>query len=410
MKAEIVSVGTELLLGHIVDTNAAYLAQQLSALGFDVYWISQVGDNQSRIVEVFRRAWSRSDVTIVTGGIGPTEDDLTRESIAELMGETMTVDPRLEKELRERFAMLRSDMPATNVKQAALIPSAQALPNPVGTAPGWWLQKDGRAITAMPGVPAEMRRMWANQVQPRLAALGSGATIVSRTLKVIGKGESWAEEMVRHLVSSTNPTLATYAKQDGVHLRMTAKAATKSDAERMMAGLESELRKIFGTFIYGTDDDTLEKVVGDLLRAQGLTISTMESSTGGLLSSTLTDTPGASDYFKGGLVTYSAESKRACGVRGDILDRHGTVSPETAEAMATAVRESLGTDIGVSITGVFGPDELEGKPVGTMHIGVDNRGAVKVSGGRHQAGRAELKRIAVTRALNIVRRELLASK
>lgn len=409
MKAEIVSVGTELLLGHIVDTNASYLAQQLSMLGFDVYWISQVGDNQARIVEVLRRAWGRSEVTIVTGGIGPTEDDLTRESIAELLGETMTVDPQLEVDLRAMFARLRAEMPPTNIKQATLIPSATALPNPIGTAPGWWVQRDGRVIAAMPGVPAEMRRMWANHVLPRLQALGTGAIIVSRTLKVAGKGESAVEEMVRSLVSSTNPTLATYAKQDGIHLRMTAKATNRPEAETLIAGMESRLRQILGTFIYGADEDTIEKVVGDLLRERGMTIAAMESCTGGLLSSTLTDTPGASDYFKGGLVTYSAEAKRACGVKPEVLDRHGTVSAETAEAMATAAREALKTDVGVGITGVLGPDELEGQPVGTVHIGVDIRGSTKVVSGRHNAGRAELKRIAVLRALNIVRRALLGT-
>lgn len=409
MKAEIISVGTELLLGHIVDTNASYLAQQLSTLGFDVYWISQVGDNQARIVEVLRRAWGRSEVTIVTGGIGPTEDDLTRESIAELLGETMTVDPQLEVDLRAMFARLRAEMPPTNIKQATLIPSAVALHNPIGTAPGWWVQRDGRVIAAMPGVPAEMRRMWTNHVLPRLQALGTGAIIVSRTLKVAGKGESAVEEMVRPLVSSINPTLATYAKQDGIHLRMTAKATNRAEAETLIAGMESRLRQILGTFIYGADEDTMEKVVGDLLRERGMTIATMESCTGGLLSSTLTDTPGASDYFKGGLVTYSAEAKRACGVKPEVLDRHGTVSAETAEAMATAAREALKTDVGVGITGVLGPDELEGQPVGTVHIGVDIRGSTKVVSGRHNAGRPELKRIAVLRALNIVRRELLGT-
>src|SRR5215216_3517216 len=234
MKAEILSVGTELLLGQIVDTNANYLAQQLPALGLDLYYVSSVGDNLQRLSDAFRRALERSVVVISTGGVGPTEDDLTREAIAELFGETPVVQPELERQLRAFFARRGRTMPERNVKQATTIPSGTFLPNPIGTAPGWWVERDGKVIISMPGVPHEMRKMWEEQAQPRLAKLLSGGVIVSRVLKLVGIGESHAEEALGELTRSTNPTLATYAKSDGIHLRVTAKAASHADAGRLV--------------------------------------------------------------------------------------------------------------------------------------------------------------------------------
>lgn len=407
MKAEILSVGTELLLGQIVDTNAAYLAQQLPPLGIDLYWISQVGDNQGRVVEVLRRAWSRSDVIIVTGGLGPTGDDLTRESIAELLGEQMVVVPELERELRETFARLKSSMPEHNIKQATLIPSAQALSNPVGTAPGWWVERDGRVIVAMPGVPSEMRLMWTDQALPRLQKLATGATIVSRTLKTIGMGESTVEDRIRLLISSVNPTLATYAKADGIHVRITAKAQTTDHARQLIKGMESRVRAILGTYIYGVDDDTLESVVGKLLREKALTLAVMESCSGGYLANSITDVAGSSAYFKGGLVAYTNEAKVRWGVSEKLIVEHGAVSEEVAKAMAAAVRQQLGAEVGLAITGVAGPEEAEGKPVGTVCVALDNQGAVWVTSGAHRMGRGDIKRMASIRALNMLRRALL---
>ncbi|HEX6608851.1 MAG TPA: molybdopterin-binding protein, partial [Chloroflexia bacterium] len=210
MNAEIVSVGTELLLGNITDTNATYLTRELAALGINCYWVSQVGDNLGRLTEVLGRAMDRSDLTVVSGGLGPTEDDLTREAIAAVLGEEMVVQPDLEAELRAFFAHRGQVMPARNAKQATLIPSAQVLANPVGTAPGWWVEHNGHVLVAMPGVPHEMMRMWSQEIAPRLVAGGNGE-IISRTLKVLGLGESAAEERVEDLLRSNNPTLATYA-------------------------------------------------------------------------------------------------------------------------------------------------------------------------------------------------------
>jgi competence/damage-inducible protein CinA-like protein len=278
MRAEIVSVGTELLLGTITDTNASYLAQRLAALGIDCYYISQVGDNLGRIVETLGRGVQRSDLVITTGGLGPTQDDLTREAISSLLGEEMVVSPELEAELRARFAQRGYSMPERNLKQASLTSSARALPNPVGTAPGWWVSLPGggeRAIISMPGVPYEMHRMWENEVEPRLRQ-GQRSTLVSRTLKVLGLGESAVEEAVADLMSGANPTLAPYAKQDGVHLRISAKGANRTEAEHLVASLESQVRERLGDAIYGIDEETPQGVVRGMLHEWGYRLAGLE--------------------------------------------------------------------------------------------------------------------------------------
>lgn len=409
MRAELISVGTELLMGQIVDTNAAHLAGQLPGLGIDCYHISAIGDNQGRIVELLRLAWSRSDLIIMTGGLGPTGDDLTRESIAELLGETMVVDPVLETELRSFFAGRGVAMPDSNVKQATRLPSVTILPNPVGTAPGWWAEKDGHILVAMPGVPHEMRRMWANEVVPRLRERQEDL-IVSRTFKVIGKGESAVEDMVRGLMDSPNPTLAPYAKNDGIHLRITAKAPTLAEADRMIDELEREVRAILTTFIYGIDDDTLPGVIGNLLQERGQTLATMESCTGGLLANAITDEVGSSAYFLGGSVAYSRELKAANGVPEAILAEYGTVSAETALAMAEAARRTTGADYALSTTGVAGPEPVEGHPAGTVFIGIAGPNGSRANKYNLRQARPEFKRLTALTALNLLRRELIGAE
>jgi len=323
MKAEILSIGTELLLGQIVDTNANYLAQQLPALGLDLYYVSQIGDNLQRLADAFRRALNRSDVVITSGGLGPTEDDLTREAIADVMGERMEIQPHLELELRAFFARRGRTMPDRNVKQATTIPSGTYLPNPVGTAPGWWIERGGKVIVSMPGVPHEMHKMWAEQAEPRLARLITGGVIVSRLLKLVGIGESHAEEALGELTRSTNPTLATYAKSDGIHLRLTAKAAQRAVAERQLDEFEPRVRERVAEWVYGGESDSFPVVVGALLRKRGLSLTVAESATGGELASLITEAPGASDYFVGGYVVYSAAAKQALGVPAGVLAEHG---------------------------------------------------------------------------------------
>ena len=330
MRAEILSCGTELLLGHITDTNATYLSQSLATLGIDLYFVSQVGDNLGRIVETLQRALQRSELIIMTGGLGPTEDDLARESISTLLGETMQIDPDLEADLRARFANLNVQMPERNLKQATLIPSARVLLNPIGSAPGWWVEKDGRIIVAMPGVPREMYRMWEQEVVPRLAPY-TGGSIFTRILRVSGLGESAVEERLGSLIHSDNPTLATYAKTDAVDVRITAKATTREEAERQVTEMEQRVRQRLGHHIFGVDKETLAGVVGSLLQSHKQTLGVMESLTGGLLSSTITDIPGSSNYFKGGLVTYTTAMKAQMGVSEEILKHPGAVSEEAAK-------------------------------------------------------------------------------
>ncbi|MGZ3585332.1 MAG: competence/damage-inducible protein A, partial [Ktedonobacterales bacterium] len=373
MRAEILSIGTELLLGQIADTNAAYLAQQLTTLGIDLYYVSQVGDNLDRLSETLRRARDRSELVIMTGGLGPTEDDLSREAIATVLDETPHVDPTLAADLRAFFAGRGIEMPASNIKQAWVLPSVTPLPNPVGTAPGWWAERDGKIVVAMPGVPHEMMRMWENEVVPRLRPR-TGAVLFTRTLRVAGMGESTVEERLGDLIHNTNPTVATYAKRDAVDVRISAKAPTEDEARQLVEDYEARARVVLGKHIFGVDRETPQSVVLDLLLAGGLTLATMESATGGLLASMITDVPGSSNAFLGGFVAYSAEMKAQWGVPRETLETYGVISVETARAMAQAARQRLGASVGVGITGVAGPALQEDKPVGTVHIAVASAG------------------------------------
>jgi len=416
MKAEIVSIGTELLLGEITDTNASYLASQLPLLGIDLLWVTQVGDNLDRLMECLERAWGRSDVTLTTGGLGPTEDDLTREAIAAMLGEELSVDPELERGIRELFARRGFPMPESNIKQATLIPSAQAIPNPSGTAPGWWVEKgrkergEPKILIAMPGPPSEMRHMWETDVAGRLREMLRGEVILSRTIKTLGMTESGVAEVVKPLLSSNNPTLAVYAKTDGIHLRLTAKAVTRDEAEEMIAKRETELRSLLSDIIWGSDAETLEGLVGTLLVEKGLTLATMESCTGGLLANTITDVPGSSKYFKGGLVAYTNEAKLSYGVSTALIAQHGAISPEVAGDMARVTRERLGADIGVGITGVAGPTEDEGRPIGTVHIAIDDGRETRLVLGQYPPLRHQVKRRAAYHALFELRRTLVSMK
>ena len=262
MLAEIVSIGTEILMGEIVDTNSTYLASELAGLGIDVQWVSKVGDDPDRLFDVVDRAWRRSDVTLTTGGLGPTSDDLTRETIARAMGEEMDVQEDLLEHLKAQFAGRGAPMPSTNIKQATLIPSAKAVPNPMGTAPGWLVEKNGHLIVAMPGPPRELQRMWTHEVAPELKRRNPDVAIVTRTLKTFGISEGGLDEMVAHLFESENPSLGIYSKQDGIHLRAIGTAPTEGEARRLIAPMEAEIREIAGDAIWGEDGDTPDSQVG----------------------------------------------------------------------------------------------------------------------------------------------------
>lgn len=438
MKAEIISIGTELLLGQIVDTNAAYLAAELPSLGIDCYFISQVGDNLERLVDTLRRAWERSDLILATGGLGPTEDDVTREAIAALLGETMVVQPNLEAELRARFARLGRPMPESNLKQATLIPSAQALPNPIGTAPGWWVERDvdlgshnrdseqareqatgdtrqKRILVAMPGVPVEMRRMWQYEVRPRLQTRVKGTVIISRTLKVLGLGESHTEERIRHLLSSPNPTIGIYAKRDGIHLRLTAKAADEAAARAMIAPVEAEIRAALGLHIYGADDDTPQGVVRGLLQRVGLTVATAEYAGGGALAAMLGEVPASEEQpFHGGLLAASPQGLHALGIDPSRLDEDGST---VAILLARLARERLGTDIGLSLV-VAGSQTMEALTKGggrsrdevaqSVYLALDDgQGVPRTATVHYATALSEAQRLGSLAAINLLRLHLL---
>lgn len=415
MRAEIISAGTEILLGEILDTNSQYIASRLPGLGIDLYFKSTVGDNLGRLTEAIGRALDRSELAIITGGLGPTEDDLTREAIAAALGEEPFVDADTQRQLRAFFASRGVAFPERNVKQATLIPSAQAIPNPRGTAPGWWVEKsrrDGqvRYIIALPGPPAEMQRMWDEEVEPRLRRLDIREVLIARVLKTVGAGESHVDETIGSLLKSRNPTIGVYAKPDGVYVRIAAKAPGEEAARKLIAPVEEDARRLLGAIVWGADGDTLEGVIGRMLYERGLTLATMESCTGGLLASTITDVDGSSNWFKGGYVAYSAHMKMSLGVSADIIETHGVISSEVAEDMARAARVSLDADYGVGVTGIAGPDAMEGKPPGTVHIAVhDGRKAQSLSYTLYQ-GRVATKGRAVTTALFLLRRALLAQE
>src|SRR5438105_7430292 len=299
MRAELLSIGTELLLGQIVDTNSAYLAGRLAGLGIDLLYMSTVGDNLGRATATVRRATERSDLVICTGGLGPTEDDLTREAIAASLGEAPAVDPALEAELRAWFSGRGAPMPERHRKQAWLIPSARALANPLGTAPGWDVRHGTARIIAMPGVPREMTRMWEVEVEP---TLGEGSVLRSRTLKLLGIGESNVEEALAELVHSTAPTVATYAKNDGVHVRITDKGGDVAAVLARIDAMDAVIRGRLGQYVWGTDADTLGALVGDALTRRGWRLAVVEALTGGDIARTLTDTAGSAAWFAGAIV------------------------------------------------------------------------------------------------------------
>ena len=335
MKAEIITSGTELLLGEITDNNTPYIAGQLAGLGIDLYYTSAVGDNFERFSGVLRQAWGRSDLIIITGGLGPTQGDITRNVIAGLLEEKLTVDPGLKKEITEFFAGRGMEMPENNIRQATLIPSAVALRNASGTAPGWWVEKDGKNIVTLPGPPSEMQEMWQTQVMPRLKS-SSGAVILSRTLKSWGLSEARVDQLVSPFLQAGNPTLALYARQDGINLRITAKAANERAAQDMVLAREREIREIMGQYIWGVDNQTMEGEIGRLLSARNMSLAVSESFTGGLLAYSLVGVPFSQSYFKGGII---------------IPVNAGAASAVTAAEKADAARDRFDADIGIAVDG-----------------------------------------------------------
>lgn len=413
MRAEIISVGTELLLGQIVDTNVAYLSRMLSSIGIDIYYRSTVGDNAARLADTLKTALSRSDIVITIGGLGPTEDDLTKQTIADTLGDEMVMDPESEAKIRAFFERRGLPIAESNLKQALGPKHGEVLPNDVGTAPGALFEKNGKIVMALPGPPGEMIPMVDRHVTPilseRAASISGRSVIKSRVLRVCGIGESAAEQKVKDLLASGNPSLAPYAKGGEVHFRVTAKASSEDEAERLIAGLESRVCERLGDLIYGIDEETLESVVVRMLIERKLTLGLAESCTGGIVANRITNVPGSSEAFLGGIVAYANEAKmKFLGVPEETLRAHGAVSPETADAMAEGAARNIGTDIALGITGVAGPGGGSAeKPVGLVYIALKTPSGVEVTKNMYGGSREDIKMRASQTALNILRQWLM---
>lgn len=375
MRAEIIAVGTELLLGQIANTNARFLSEQLARLGVGVYFHTVVGDNRDRLRSVLEIARSRSDLIVLCGGLGPTEDDLTRETVAEFLGLPLVLDAGVLQRLEALFASMGRAMPPNNKRQAMVIQGGQILPNPRGTAPGQYVEAGGRRYLLLPGPPTELEPMVRESVVPLIQTWTdreSGA-IRSRVLRLYGIGESAMVEQIADLLDNqSNPTIAPLASEGEVTLRLTARAADEAGALALIDPLESELRRRLGKYIYGCDDETLAVAVGKELAARGWTVAVAESCTGGLVGEMLTEVPGSSRYFLGGVIAYDNSAKQGLlGVPGEVLARAGAVSTETAALMAEGAARRLGADWGVSVTGIAGPGGgTPEKPVGLVYVGV----------------------------------------
>jgi len=412
MKAEIITIGTELLLGQILDSNSQWIGQKLAEIGVDLYYKATVGDNKERILDTLRNSLTRSDVVITTGGLGPTQDDLTRECIAEALGLELIKDDDLLKEIKGYFDKMGRDMANNNLKQAYLPEGAIAIDNSEGTAPGVLVDQSGKIVVAMPGVPVEMKAMMVETVLPYLKKkFAKDVVIKSKVIKTCGIGESSLEELIADiLIEQSNPTIAPLASQGEVKLRLTAKADNEKEAKQLIESKEAKLQERIGEYIYGYDDDTLEGVVAKLLWTKKLTIATAESCTGGLIGDRLTSVAGSSAYFERGIISYSNQAKMdLLKVKESTLKEYGAVSKQTAEEMALGVRELSKTDIGLSTTGIAGPDggSLE-KPVGLVYMAIADKNGVESYKYQFNGSRGRVKYMTSQVILNLLRKKLLA--
>lgn len=404
MNVEVIAIGTELLLGQIVNTNLATIGQALAEAGLDTYRQVVVGDNLDRLAEAIREGLAQSDAIILTGGIGPTQDDITREGICQATGLAMAYDEEYATHLEEWWAARGREMPATNYKQAEHPAGAELIPNPKGTAPGLDIDFEGKRIFALPGVPAEMVMMLAGHVIPALIAFdgGDAAVLKSRVLRSYGMSESKVAELLDDLFDGQgNPTMAFLASAGEIKVRLTAKAATAEAADTLIAPVEQEVRRRLGT-VFGADDETLESLIFAALGERGWTIATAESATGGMIAARLTAVPGASDFVRGAVVSYATDVKeQVLGVPSETLAA-GVVSEETALAMAAGAREVLGVDVAVAVTGSAGPDPQE-REIGTMVVAVATPDDARARTFRMPGDRERVRAYTTTAALHLVR-------
>jgi nicotinamide-nucleotide amidase len=409
MRAEVLGVGTEILLGQIANNNAQWISERLAEIGVDVLHHQAVGDNEDRVQEAFRLALSRADVVIATGGLGPTQDDITREGLAAALGAPLERRPEIEDLLREKFRRLGRSMPESNLRQADVPRGARYITPERGTAPGLVCETaDGRRVYAVPGVPGEMREMMTNTVLPELEAMAGPSALVWRIVKVTGIAESKVAELLDDLFhGSANPSIAYLASSGEVRVRITAKAPSRGEAEDLIRPVTDEVARRLGTHVFTTNDEELEQVVGRVLKTQRRTVASAESLTGGSLAVRLSAAPGSSQYFKGSAVCYTTEAKReVLGVSKDTIDGPGVVSEECAREMAAGARRIFRADVGVALTGVAGPETHDDKPVGTVCVALSAGDRLQSRSFRAPGDRQMVRRWAEQAALDMLRRYL----
>lgn len=412
MKAEILAVGTELLMGQIANTNAQYISSRLPAAGIGVYYHSVVGDNPERIKECLSLALSRSDIIITTGGLGPTQDDLTKETIAALVNKKLVLDKESMEKMKAFFKDRKRKMPQNNNKQAYLPEGSIIIRNKNGTAPGCIIEENDKVIVMLPGPPSEMKPMFEEGVMPFFESR-SGFWLKSRFLKIFGIGESTVEDNLIDLIDrQTNPTIAPYAKDGEITLRITARYKKDSENADIITPVEDEIRKRFGDAVYSSENKSLAQVAAEMLLKRKTTISLAESCTGGLLSSKLTEIPGISEVFDRAAVTYSNRSKiDELGVKQETLEKYGAVSEQTAAEMADGIRNAASTDIGISVTGIAGPDGgTPEKPVGTVYIALSHKNGVDVQKLELWGDRNRIRNVTCLHVLDMLRRYLKKSE
>jgi len=399
-----------LLLGQVLNTNSQFLSRILAEIGIGVYFHTTVGDNLDRLTKTIRTASGRSDIVIICGGLGPTEDDLSREALAASVGAELSLDIQSRLEIEDYFNKRNIVMPKSNLKQALLPAGGKAIKNAIGTAPGVILENNGKTFVLLPGPPGELKSMVENSLLPYLKSKsGKGeAVILSMILKLCGLGESLAEEKLKDLLNSSNPTIAPTAHIGEVHFRITAKAEDRAKASQMINDVEAKVRQRLGKYIFGVDGDVLEAVVGRMLTDQNLTLAIAESCTGGLLAGRITNVPGSSSYFHLGLVAYDNRwKKELLGIPQDYLARYGAVSSEIAGIMANSIKSMAGADIGLGVTGIAGPGgATDEKAVGLVYIGLNCLGKLIIKEEKFSGDRLAIRHRAVQSALTMLWREL----
>jgi nicotinamide-nucleotide amidase len=409
MDAEIIAVGSELLTPHRVDTNSLYLTEKLNALGIEVRFKTVVGDDPARLAEVFRAALGRSPLIILTGGLGPTEDDINRTVVAEVLGRPLREVSAVRGRIEERFARVGRSMPENNLRQALVPQGAEWLPNEHGTAPGIWLVQDGVTVVLLPGPPNELKPMFDAECHPRLERMATGQRIRTRVLKVTGLPESEVDARIAPIYGTyANPVTTILATPGAIEVHLRARAGSDTEAEALLKELGDKVELALGEHVFSTGGESLEEVVGMYLVMKHKTVAVAESCTGGLLSERLTRTPGSSNFFMGGAVCYSNQVKtKLAGVPGSLIEAHGAVSKPVAQALAEGIRKRAGASLGLGITGVAGPaGGTPEKPVGLVFVALADERRTEIREFRFPGGRERIRHWATQAALEMIRRRV----